>query len=300
MKVKLILCGLLVTICLGAAERQLPANQKWDAKKFYKATKPSLPLAKQLIDGYPIAEYESILDVGCGPGTLTAYMAKKADKKTHVAGFDPSSEMIAFAQGYYQKPANLYFRQGALPKIKNNWDFIFCSNAIQYFTKEQQIEALKAFAECAWDDKRVPLLLITAAKTNSPQVFDKAYAATLGLERWKKLREVKLDEYYAPHDEQSFTELAKQTPWKITKTAIQDEHIIFKNIKSLKRFIGSWMGGFAFIAQLPKAEQKVLLNDLVAAYVKEVPPAANESIEWRSPRLIVHAEKVASLKKDNN
>lgn len=291
MKATILLSGLLLCFGLNGMERQDPSKQSWDAKKFYKATKASLPLAKQLIDDYHIEQYGSILDVGCGPGTLTVYMAKKAGKKTQVTGFDPSKSMIKFAQGYYQKPANVYFCQGALPKVIDNWDFIFWCNAIQYLTRKQQLEALNTLAGCAMQSKMVPLLLITSAKVSSPQVFDKAYAATLALDRWQKLRTIKLDEYYTPHDEQSFKQLASQTPWCVNKTALQDEHIVFKTVSGLKRFIGSWMSGFAFIAQLPKNEQKLLLTDLVAAYVKEQPLAADGSIEWRSPRLVVHAER---------
>jgi hypothetical protein len=72
---------------------------------------------------------------------------------------------------------------------------------------------------------------------------------------------------------------------------IIDEHIIFKSTKKLAKFVTSWMGGFGFVAALPKEEQKQLITDLINNYTKEVQPVADGSIEWRSPRFVVHAEK---------
>lgn len=291
MKVNIILCGLLVSISLFAAELQHPSKQNWDGKAFYKATKASLPFAQQILDTYPLNNYESILDVGCGPGTLTAYIAKKTHKNTPVAGFDPSESMIKFAQGYYQKPANLYFRQYALPLTMNHWDFIFSCNMFHLLTREKQIETLKTLAVCAMSTKTVPLLIIMAAKTDAPQAITRAYVTTLAMQRWEKLRDKKLSDYFQPHDAQSFAQIAKDTGWEVKKTEVQDEHIIFNNVNELKRFITSWMGGFEFVAQLPEEEQKQLLSDLVENYTKEVPAANDGKIEWRSPKLIVHGQK---------
>lgn len=290
MNLKVVYGALIIGVPLCAMDKQNPSTQSWDAKKFYKATKQSLPLAKALLDAYPLKLYHSILDLGCGPGSLTAHMAKKAGNQTSVTGIDPSKNMIAFAQGYYQR-INLAFEHNALPQSKNKWDFIFCCNVFPYLPRQQQVDALNVMAQAAVQSKTVPLLLITAAKTNEPGIFDRAYAATLGLERWQKLRSVKLDEYYCPHDVDSFIELAKETPWKVNRCTIEDEYIQFKNVNRLKKFVYSWMSGFAFIAQLPKRERKLLLKDLMNAYVALQAPAPDGSIEWRSARLIVHAEK---------
>jgi ubiquinone/menaquinone biosynthesis C-methylase UbiE len=41
---------------------------------------------------------EAVLDIGCGPGHLTVSAAKRAGRGAHIAGVDPSPEMIAAAQ----------------------------------------------------------------------------------------------------------------------------------------------------------------------------------------------------------
>lgn len=293
MKIQILTCGLLLSLGVFAAELQHPSKQSWDGKLFHKSTKASLPLAKEVLDTYPLSNYRAILDIGCGSGAITAYIAKKTQKTSCVAGFDPSESMIKFAQGYYQKPSNLYFRQQELPLIWEHWDFIFSCNMFHLLPLQKQILTLRNLASGARKNITVPLLLIMAAKTKQPQAFTKVYEATLLMERWQKLRAFKLDDYFQPHDAQSFATIAKDTPWTVTKTEVKDGYIKFKTVKHLKRFITSWMGGFEFVAQMPKEEKKQLLDDLVENYKKEVPQVADGSIEWRSPRFIVHAEKRA-------
>lgn len=294
MKINMLLNCLTFTFCVFAAEHQLPENQNWDGKAFYKATKQSLPFAQKVLDTYPLASYESILDVGCGSGTITAYIAKKVKKggsKASVAGFDPSETMIKFAQGYYQKPDNLYFCQYALPKIFNKWDFICTINMFHLIPLAQQVVTLKILAECAQTNKAVPLVIIMAAKSDKPKTFERAYAATLRMPQWEKLREINLSDYFQPHDTQTFAQITRGTGWEVEKIEIQDEFIRFKNCKSLKRFIRSWMGGFEFVAQMSKKEQKQLIRDLIKNYSGEEKPTSDGSIVWSSPRLIVHAQK---------
>lgn len=289
MKYSLIFCVLMRVLSLKAQELQLPANQKWDGKYFYKATRGSLPLAKKLLDEYDLHRYSHILDIGCGPGSLTAHMARRAPK-AEVEGIDPNISMIKFAQGYYQNPRNLVYKQAALPSEKK-WDFYFFCNGFHLLTKAQQVAALKRLAACAVSDKDVPLFMIMAAKTKEPQVFARAYTATLEMPEWESLRSINLDDYFQPHDAQSFTELAKGTGFDVQSIEVQDEFIQFENERGLIRFITSWMGGFEFVAKLREKKQKKLIKDIVVNYLEEEPFALDGSIVWTSPRLIVEAQK---------
>lgn len=289
MKIKMLLSCCMFILCAFAAERQLPVNQKWDGKKFYKATKQSLPLAKKLLDEFEWRHFGHILDIGCGSGSLTAHIARRAPH-AQVVGIDPSGSMIKFAQGYYQLPENLTFEQATVPNY-GSWDFIFSCNAFHLLPRDKQIAALQQFALCAIPSKDVALFIIMAAKTKQPQTFTRAYAATLAMPRWEKLRAFNLDDYFQPHDADSFKELSKDSGFVIREIECQDEYIKFQNAKKLKEFIASWMGGFEFVAQLPQEEQKKLIKALVANYLEEEPLALDGSVEWRSQRLIVHAEK---------
>ena len=108
-------------------------------------------------------KYSTIVDIGCGPGSLTAHIAKRAPH-ANVMGVDPSESMIKFAQGYFQKPANIYFHQLCVAFAPNYFDFIFSCNAFHLLPREKQIEAFKYFERCA-KYKDVSLFMIMAAKT---------------------------------------------------------------------------------------------------------------------------------------
>ena len=280
--------------CDGSS-RSLPSHQQWNPRLFRRYTKKSLPLAKEILSHYSFDQCESIIDVGCGPGSLTAHIARRAPK-AWVEGMDPSDEMVKFARGYYQDLLfkNLSFKRQEFPETKDSVDFIFSCNAFHLIPKEQQSAILQQFAFCAKKDRTVPLLMIMAAKTNSPQTFERAYGATITMNRWKKLQAVNLDDYFQPHNKETFAQVVENTGFVVKKTEIVDEKIIFSSTRKLGKFVESWMGGFGFVAALPHDEQKQLIKDILSNYILEEKPASNGSIEWRSPRFVVHAEKPKS------
>ena len=296
-KEKLMKYALLIMITiipyLHAQESpQAPLHQEWNAYKFHRATKKSLPLARALLKKIPLEKFNSALDVGCGPGALTAFIARNMPKG-QVVGIDPSGKMIRFARDRYDKHKNLFFMQEDMSNtsLSEKIDLISCCNAIQYLSREEQIKALKAMAQISDQNKPTTLFMIIAGKTQNPEAFARAYAATITTERWKKLQSINLDDYFQPHNEQSFLLLAQNTGFRVNKTEMVDEHIIFKNVKKLKKFIKSWMGGFGFINKLSSDERTMLIKDIMSNYIKEVQPAADGSIEWRSARLVVFAER---------
>ena len=291
----LLLAPMIITNCLCCMQwTQSPSQQQWDGQYFHEHTKKSFPLAHEILSHYALENYENIIDFGCGSGDITAHMAQRA-AKAKVDGIDPSASMITFARGYYGNQKNLLFYELDLSttniNLSDRYDFIFSCNAFHLLPKEEQPKILKTLEYIAKRGRVTTLLMIMAAKAEIPQPFERAYAATLQMPAWKKLQAINLDDYFQPHNEKSFPPLLANTDFIIKKMEIVDEHIIFSNTQELAHFITSWMGGFAFIAALSKEEQEQFIVDLMSNYVKEVRPADDGSIEWRSPRFVVHAEK---------
>jgi trans-aconitate methyltransferase len=282
----------MVTGLLAQESPQAPLYQEWNAYQFHRHTKKSLPLAKKLLQKIPLEKFELVLDVGCGPGALTAFIARNMPKG-QVVGIDPSGNMIRFARGRYEKHKNLFFVQEDMnnTSLSGKPDLIFWGNSFQYLSKEDQIKALKTMAQISDQNKPTLVFMIIAGKTLAPEAFARAYGAAIAKEQWKKLQAINLDDYFQPHNEQSFAQLAKDTGFRVNKTEMVDEHIVFKNVNKLRKFIKSWMTGFGFIAALPVDERKQLLKDIMSNYVKEVQPTANGSIEWKSARFAVLAER---------
>jgi len=270
-----------------------PDKQLWDAKYWHKnGNRVGNELPKEVLAEYPLADYEYVLDYGCGSGALAKHIARRT--KEQVLGIDPSASMINFASGYYEREKNLKFLQmdsegELLTHLTPLYNFVFSCNVFHLLSREQQCKTLVQLANAARRDCTVPVLLIMAAKTDDSQPIVQAYRRAVQMSQWVALQKVNLDNYYQPHDATTFPEIIRGTGLTLKKMEIRDEAIKFKNTKQLKRFITSWIGGFACIAMLSKKDRKHFVQDMVSHYTQIVAPAADGSIEWRSPRFIAHA-----------
>jgi len=104
---------------------------KWDALDYAKSSSAQQQWARELIDKLQLKGDESLLDIGCGDGKVTAEIAACLPSGS-VLGVDSSAEMIALAQSQYPADVfpNLRFqRQDAcsLP-FRNEFTVVF-SNA---------------------------------------------------------------------------------------------------------------------------------------------------------------------------
>lgn len=296
MKLKLFLLIFISSACSAMEKEddpQAPMYQEWNAYKFHRATKGSLPLARSLLRNFlNLARFNSVVDVGCGPGALTAYIAKHAPKAC-VIGIDPSDTMIRFARVLNTKQSNLHFMQEDMSttSLTQPVQLFFSCNAFHLMNTVEQKKALQAMARLT-DQSNGFLFMIMAAKTSTPDAFAQAYAKVLNKQQWQKLNSVNLNNYFQPHNAQSFAEINKDSGFLIRNTRVVEERILFKNENKLRKFIASWMSGFGFIAALPKVERKQLIKDILQEYVKEMPPYNDGSILWKSPRFVVLAERL--------
>jgi len=78
----------------------------------------------------------TVLDVGCGIGTLPFLLAKRNPLAT-VVGVDISAESIAYAQEHYEpRAANLSFKIGSVDELSETFsdiDMITCIGALHHF-----------------------------------------------------------------------------------------------------------------------------------------------------------------------
>ena len=109
-------------------------STKWDAKDYAKQSSAQFKWAKELIDRISLTGQESILDIGCGDGKITALLSQKCKK---MVGIDASKEMIQEASAQYRTYENLSLYQKDASKLnfQNEFDLIF-SNATLHWIKD--------------------------------------------------------------------------------------------------------------------------------------------------------------------
>lgn len=86
---------------------------------------------KKLIELAGVAKHESVLDIGCGTGTLTVELARRAAR---VVGIDPSDEMLMEANDKTAAFREVSLRRQGAEDMDFNaeFDIVYSSNALQW------------------------------------------------------------------------------------------------------------------------------------------------------------------------
>lgn len=134
---------------------------KWNPEDYARQSSAQFSWAQELISRLAPGESETILDVGCGDGKITAAFAN-ASPNGYVLGVDSSAEFIAYASAHYP-PArfpSLHFQQMDARNLNcgRQFDLIF-SNAALHWVDNQ-----KAFLQGAADHLRVGGRLVTSLR----------------------------------------------------------------------------------------------------------------------------------------
>lgn len=89
-----------------------------------------------------------ILDVGCGPGNLSAHLAHLVGKNGSVVGIDPSEERIAIATNEHASAPNLKFHVGIAEDLSrfaySSFDLVFVNSTLHWV--QDQAKAIREFA----------------------------------------------------------------------------------------------------------------------------------------------------------
>ena len=113
---------------------------QWDANTYARHSSAQYEWARELIDKLHLRGHESVLDIGCGDGKVTALLAERVPNG-RVTGIDRSENMVAFARQSFppESYANLTFEQMDAGRItfENQFDVIF-SNATLHWIKDHR------------------------------------------------------------------------------------------------------------------------------------------------------------------
>ncbi|MDJ0717176.1 MAG: methyltransferase domain-containing protein [Prochloraceae cyanobacterium] len=113
-------------------------QNKWNADDYANNSSAQLQWAKELIAKLSLKGDESLLDIGCGDGKITAQLASIL-KTGKVVGIDSSRTMIDFAQKTFPKTENpnLSFQEmdATAINLSDRFDVAF-SNAVLHWIKD--------------------------------------------------------------------------------------------------------------------------------------------------------------------
>lgn len=230
---------------------------------------------------------ESILDIGCGDGKITADISKFIPQGK-ILGIDPSIPMLKWAQKQYSllEYPNLSFQEGGFiqSNISNKFDMIICNCSLQHCS--DQPRAFKNLANLLNPDGK--LLIMTPAIDN--QSWKNAIKTVRASSKWSHYWKNIVSRKFPTAEEYSELLLKVQLqPSRIKKVYTADPFV------DRQEFLSFLLGTFQ--QPIPKNQVEEFYNEVIDEYLRQLPEAmqSNGSVEARFGRIEIEAIKEDEL-----
>ncbi len=271
------LCSLFFSYPLAADD--------WSGIDYAQNSSVQLSHAERLLNGLSLIGHESILDVGCGDGKITALLAKKVPQGI-VIGIDPSDSMLDKAEILRRENGlfNLTFQKGTAEEFSLNqrFDHIIAIH-VMHWIKEQE-RALENIQTHLKPQGHVHFIF-APSKEGLP--FHVALQKTL--QNWSQ----DFIDFINPQqvfDMETYRKLMVKSGFHIESIHYLYHESMHENKERLKDWIRQWQ---PHAKHLPLDNRTNFLDELVNNYLIEMGlhPETSVSVKWGEYVLIVEAKK---------
>ena len=260
-------------------------NRNWNAEDYAKNSSAQLQWAKELIAKLRLKDSDSVLDIGCGDGKITAMLARAAGNGT-VVGIDFSENMIKLASDKFppEENPNLTFLRMDAANIQLHRKFeVAFSNAALHWIKDHGA-VLRGVYSCLKPGGRI--LFQMGGCGNAADVFNVVCKITQH-SRWRQYYENFTPPYY-------FYRLEDYEAW-LPANGFRPHRIelIPKDMQHQGRegFAG-WLRTtwFPYTDCLPSELRETFLHEIITEYTAAYPPDSSGRIHVKMVRLEVEAQ----------
>ena len=260
----------------------------WNPEDYAKHSSAQLKWAKELRQNHSFQGDESILDVGCGDGKITADFST-ALPKGRVVGVDSSPEMIAYAQRTYaitQYP-NLSFRCVDARSLDFEGEFDLCfSNAVLHWV-DNHPKFLQGASRALRNGGR--LIVSCGGRGNAADILQ-VFSEEVAKQSWKKYFDTFHNPYffYGPQDYAGWLEAAG---FKVNRLELVPKDMTYSGEQGLSSWIRTtWM---PFTHCVPETERDRFIAHIVGKYLDQIPLDKKGLAHVRMVRLEVNAIKIS-------
>ncbi|MBS1852975.1 MAG: methyltransferase domain-containing protein [Acidobacteria bacterium] len=258
-------------------------SHRWNASDYARHSQGQETWARELMTLLRLQPHESVLDLGCGDGRMTAEIARRAPQG-QVVGVDLSQDMVRHARETHVLP-NLRFLQAnaaALP-FEDEFDVVY-SNAVLHWLRDHR-PALAGISRSLRGGGRCVLQM--GGEGNGVDVV-RAFEIRTSSPKWCGVAK-------APADPYGFWGVAPYRAWLQEAGLVADAvELIEKDMLHAGRaaFTG-WLrtAWHPYVSAVPEPRQEEFLEEVTNEYLRTHPPDAAGVIHVRMVRLQVLAHK---------
>ncbi len=258
----------------------------WDAKDYQKNSANQYAWAQELIPKLTLSGNETLLDIGCGDGKITAQIAK-ALPQGRVIGIDSSQDMINLAQTLFplNDNPNLGFQ---LMDAKNFYfqaifDRVFSNAALHWI--QNQSAVLFCIEKCLKHGGK--LLFQMAGKGNAKDILD-VLDEMLYVDPWKQYF-VGFKFPYGFFDQKEYTFFLQKADLTPMRVELFPKDMKLAGAEGLAGWVRTtWL---PFTERLPNELKAKFVDELVTRYIQKHPIDAEGMVHVGMIRLEVEAQK---------
>lgn len=259
---------------------------KWDPEAYEKSSSAQEKWANEILSRLDLKGNESILDIGCGDGRITARMAAQV-RDGAVTGIDASREMISFAKKKFPK--------SSFPKLEFRWGD---ATSLNY---ENEFDLITSFACLHWILDHRPVLdgiraglrpggrtfLQFGGRGNAADIL-RALNEVISEERWSRnFREFRFPYgFFGPEEYRAWVE---EAGLRANRVDLVNKDMIQKGRDGLASWMSTtWM---PYLERVREDQRQDLINEVVELYIQAHPLDENGLVHVGMVRLEVEVEK---------
>jgi trans-aconitate 2-methyltransferase len=260
---------------------------KWDAKDYQNNSEVQQKWARELIAKIKLKGNESVLDIGCGDGKITAEIAKELPDGS-IIGVDNSEDMIDLANKNfpYKTYKNVLFKLCDAKKLdfNNEFDIIF-SNATLHWVKNH-IPVIKGIEKALKENGKI--LLQMGGKGNAREII-KTVNLIKNKSEWKKYF-INFKFPYSFYGPDKYRIFFDNTGLEINYIKLISKDMTHKDKEGLNGWIRTtW---FPYTNRIPENLRNLFIDEIINAYIEKYPLDDNGNTHVKMVRLEVMAKKL--------
>ncbi len=254
----------------------------WDARDYAKHSGAQFSWAKELIQKLNLTGSESVLDIGCGDGKVTAQIAENLPHG-HVVGIDNCDQMIALAQKTFppDKFSNLTFvhADAAAMRFEKTFDIVFSNAALHWIMDHRPVlkgiqQALSPCGRC---------LLQMGGKGNAADII-KVLDDMMAGKKWQSyFKDFSFS--YGFHDIDTYTQWLADAGLVPLRVELIDKVMSYDSCQGIEGWVRTtWL---PYTDRVQETRKNEFITELVSRYLDRYPRDSRGQIHVNMVRLEV-------------